>query len=418
MLTNGLIFSLKFGFSCQIMFNFCFINQTKKGLFKEKVQNYLKNFININDMGNKTITSERETEQTKQMKHLITLKELPTLLFQSQCVLYKNEIIICGGLNQRGCYSYNTLKNEYKIICEYPRDVTLWGYCVVKLVDNNKERNHITLLSFGSDRKGKNKHTLMMKYVSVWSNKSNELNKLNEFNNYNEWIPFTDNQNNPIIIGRDNDDYYFGARALIGGINNNLLFITYFKNNISVFNLNTFKFIKHNNLPTDNAIFYHGFISNSENGKNKKIYQMLLFCKDTGLSIEYNEDKNILNFINYMFVRILHHLINMHMFVSMILYCFGGDGRYVQISIQVFNSRKKWMTFRNTLPNQLCDCVAILSEDNRYVHIIGGVDDERKPVSTHMKTEVSEWLNKEEIKRIPLNVEKEEEKNEMNVINI
>ncbi|ETO07104.1 hypothetical protein RFI_30288 [Reticulomyxa filosa] len=231
-----------------------------------------------------------------------TLKELPTPLEESQCVLHKHKILICGGINQRACYSYHILKNEYKFICDYPSDVILNGHCVVKLIDNKKDRNQITLLSFG----GSYKHTLVMKYISVWSNISSKLNKSNEFNNYNQWIPFKDNHNHPIIIGRDQDDYN-GVRAVIGGSNNHLLFITYYENNISVFNLNTFQFIKDDTLPTDNWVQFHCFVSNSVDGqgqeimktnkeKNKQNNKMLLFREDTGLSIEYDENNNIFQF--------------------------------------------------------------------------------------------------------------------------
>ncbi|ETO09032.1 hypothetical protein RFI_28355, partial [Reticulomyxa filosa] len=139
-----------------------------------------------------------------------TLKELLTPLKESQYVLHKHELLICGGQFKRACYSYHTLKNEYN-------HVKLWGNSVVKLVDNNQDKNQITLLSFG----GKNNHTLVMKYVSIWSNGNdeNEMNKskeLNKLNNYNEWVPFTDNHSHPIIIGRDYDDY-LGVRAVIGG---------------------------------------------------------------------------------------------------------------------------------------------------------------------------------------------------------
>ncbi|ETO07591.1 hypothetical protein RFI_29802 [Reticulomyxa filosa] len=85
--------------------------------------------------------------------------------------------------------------------------------------NNNKDSDQITLLSFG----GHCKHTLVMKYASVWSNISN---------NYNEWISLADNHNHQIVIGRDDD--YKGIRAVIGGSNNHLLFITYVKNNISI----------------------------------------------------------------------------------------------------------------------------------------------------------------------------------------
>ncbi|ETO05904.1 hypothetical protein RFI_31492, partial [Reticulomyxa filosa] len=91
-----------------------------------------------------------------------TLKELPTTFSSSQCVLYKHEILICGGEYQRACYSYHTLKDEYNDI------------------------NQITLLSFGGDE---SKHTLVMKYVSVWSddNNSDDANEMNKAKKFNEW---------------------------------------------------------------------------------------------------------------------------------------------------------------------------------------------------------------------------------------
>ncbi|ETO32131.1 hypothetical protein RFI_04984 [Reticulomyxa filosa] len=211
-----------------------------------------------------------------------TLKELPIPLHQAQCVLHKHELVICGGRLQRACYSYDILKNEYKFICNYPSNVTLWGHSVVKLVDNNNNNNE-----------DKNQITLF-----VWNKISN---KSNEFNNYNKWVPFTDNHNHTVIIGKD-DDSYEGARAVIGGNNNHLLFITYSKY-ISVFDLNTFQFIKHGYLLTGNSILLHCFVANPKNGQGQEIiktdqqnYQMLLFCEKTGLPIEYDEDNNTFQF--------------------------------------------------------------------------------------------------------------------------
>ncbi|ETN97438.1 hypothetical protein RFI_40091, partial [Reticulomyxa filosa] len=168
--------------------------------------------------------------------------------------------------------------------------------------DNNKDSNQITLLSFGSIYSGKYKHTSLMKYVSVWSNISD---KSNELNNYNQWIPFTDNHNHPIIIETYKCEFE-GARAVIGGSNNHLLFIAYPQKNIGVFNLNTLQFIEDIYLPI-NYISYPCFVSNSKNGqgqemmkaneeKNRQNYQMLLFCFNTGLSIEYYEDNNTFQF--------------------------------------------------------------------------------------------------------------------------
>ncbi|ETO35139.1 hypothetical protein RFI_01933 [Reticulomyxa filosa] len=362
-------------------------------------------------MTNRTTTQKsrkKQAEKTEQSQYLIAstsiqvLKDLPTPFVLSQCVLYKHEIIICGGYEERACYSYHTLKNEYKFICEYPSDVTLIGHCVVKLIDNNsKERNQITLLSFG----GYYKHALVMKYVSIWSNddnndnkneksESNELNKLKKPNNCNEWVPFTDDHNNPIIIGRDNDEY-MGVRAVIDGSNNHLLFITYSSKNISVFDLNRFQFIKHDTLPTSNYIHYHCFVSKSANrqkvtktneekneSKKKLNNEMLLFCEKTGLSITYDEDsntfqyyklgicKNISSFSQYAYV-----------FINDAILFFGGYGHKAVHGLHL---------------NILCPCdcmvvLEILSEDNNYIHIIGGCNDKIISISANMKTKVDVW---------------------------
>ncbi|ETO07211.1 hypothetical protein RFI_30183 [Reticulomyxa filosa] len=359
------------------------------------------------------------------------LKDLPTPLFQTQCVLHKHELLICGHKNNRRCYSYHTLKNEYKLICEYPSVVEFEGHCVVKLDNKNKDSNEITLLSFGGDEYS-NKCTLVMKYVSVWSggNDDNEMKKSKKLNNCNQWIPFTDKRNRPIDIKAYGDDY-IGVRAVIGGSNNNLLFITFSKN-ISVFDLNTFQFIKNDDLPIDYPILCHCFVLKSENGqetikineeenniKKKKNHEMLLFCEKTGLSIEYDEDNNTFQF---------HQLpvcddiapFNFYAYVCIngtILF-FGGlniSNGVVSKSVHKYSIREnKWRTFQNASSSPLYHCVAILNQDNTYVHIIGGMDETNLCVSKHMKTKVSEWSGEEEMKKenkLKIEEEKEEDKN-------
>ncbi|ETO13384.1 hypothetical protein RFI_23989 [Reticulomyxa filosa] len=329
------------------------------------------------------------------------LKEFPIPLSQSQCVLHKHELIICGGLGQRACYSYHTLKNEYKFICEYPSNVELSGHCV---------SNQITLLSFGSNFNGRDKHTLVMKYVSVWSDISN---KSNELSNYNQWIPFTDDHNNPIIIGRDQNYNYQGVRAVIGGSNNHLLFITHRSNDINVFNLNTFQFIKHDTLPIDRAIFYHCFVSKSENGQgqemmktNKQNYQMMLFCRKAGLSIEYDEDNNTFQFHKVPVSKdIALFYAYAYVCINDVILFFGGYGSGISKSVYKYSIREnKWMTFKNALPNSLYYCAATLNEENNDIYIIGGKDDKHVSVSTHMMTKMRLWdvsqLTKQEIKYI------------------
>ncbi|ETO02314.1 hypothetical protein RFI_35121 [Reticulomyxa filosa] len=152
---------------------------------------------------------------------------------------------------------------------------------------------------------------------------------------------------------------------------------------VSVFDLNTFQFIKCDDLPADNAVGNHCFILNSEKGQGQEIMktneeknkndQMLLFCKKTGLSIEYDEDNN-----NFQFHR-LPVCDNIALFsyyeyvcINDVIFFFGGFGYGVaSIIAQVVNSRKQ---MNDILPNPLFNCIAILSEDN-YIHIIRGKDD-------------------------------------------
>ncbi|ETO26589.1 putative protein, unknown function [Reticulomyxa filosa] len=329
------------------------------------------------------------------------LKDLLTPLSHSQCVLHKHEILICGGVDKKDCYLIIHSKTNTSLSVRH---------CVVKLVDsNNKDRNQITLLSFG----GEYKHTLVMKYVSVWgddnnSDNDNEINKLKKSkksSNYNEWVHFTDNHNNPTNI-RIGDDYN-GVRAVIGGSSNHLLFITNNPKNISVFDLSTFQFIKHDTLPTNKKISNHCFISKPENGqgilksnekKKRKIFMKCCY-NNTFQFHKLPVCNDIALFNGYAYVYINDSIL------------FFGGSNYPHISKLVHKysiQENKWMTFRNALPSPLYGSVAILSEDSMYVHIIGGSNGE--DVSTHMKTQVSEWLSEKEIKKgIELKVKKEEE---------
>ncbi|ETO36908.1 hypothetical protein RFI_00153 [Reticulomyxa filosa] len=347
-----------------------------------------------------TPLSKSQQQQATTSTPFQDLKELLTPLSDSQCVTYKHEVLICGGRYQRACYSYHTLKNEYKIICHYPSDVQLYGHCVVKLVDNNnKDTNQITLLSFGGSKHAR--HTLVMKYVNAWSNDND--NESNILNKYNQWIPFTDNHNHPIQIGRYNDEYV-GVRAVIGGRNNHLLFITYSPKNISVFDLNTFKFIKHDTLPTNNYINFHCFVSKSREQemmktneeKNEQNYRMLLFCFETGLSMEYDENNNTFQFHQLSVCDNLKPFFQYaYVCINDVILFFGGYDWHKEVvskSVHKYSIREnKWITFQNTLPSPLHSCVAILSEDSTCVHIIGGYSEKNKIVPTHVKTKLYLW---------------------------
>ncbi|ETO25088.1 hypothetical protein RFI_12055, partial [Reticulomyxa filosa] len=322
---------------------------------------YLKKLLN----NNKKIMMRKSVKK---------LKDLPIRMFDPQCVRHKHEIIICGCFEERACYSYNILKDEYKLICEYPSNVILSGHCVVKLEDGNdsKDSNEVAVLSFGGDKEMK-RHTLIMKYVSVWSddndndNEMNKSKKSEKLNNCNEWVPFTDNHNNPIQIARPNEDFK-GARALIGGSNNNLLFIVYYHKNISVFNLKTFQYIKHDRLPIQTGLSFPCFVLHQKHGqemtqKNEKQNQtnneMLLFFTKSALRIEYDEDKNTFQF-HQLAVDIYVAQVCRYGYacVNDVLWVFGGycwiaGKRYVsRIIFKYYIRENRW--------------------EITYVHLIGG----------------------------------------------
>ncbi|ETO14405.1 hypothetical protein RFI_22965, partial [Reticulomyxa filosa] len=230
-----------------------------------------------------------------------------------------------------------------------------------------------------------------------------------KFKKNNQWIPFTDNKKKVVKLGRQEDGYE-GVRAVIGGSNTHLLFITHQPKNISVFNLNTFQFIKHDTLPIDNEIYSPCFVSTSENeqemmkgNKKNKNIKMLLFHKKAGLSIRYDETNNtfryytkkvckdIAPFWNYGYVRIN----------DIILFFGGWSVKAISNSVYKYSIReKKWTTFQDALPTSLDGCVAMSSKDCKNVHIIGVLSANWDSATTHLKTKVRKWLAEEEKMKI------------------
>ncbi|ETO08609.1 hypothetical protein RFI_28779, partial [Reticulomyxa filosa] len=333
------------------------------------------------------------------------LTSLPFSLCRTQCVSYKDEILMFGGHLKRDCYSYHTIKNQYKIICSYPKNVELHAHCVVKLMNNNP--NEINILSFGGSEFSK-RHTLKMKYVSVWNDNKEIGIKSEKKNRVNEWIPFTDNKDIPYLIGRNQDDHR-GARAVIGGNNNNLLFITYYPEDIDVFDLNTCQFIKHDKLPIENWIRCHCFIIKTENNLSiiktkKKKHELMFFSQSNGLSIEYDEENNIFQFHK---VRVCTSIKSFvfygYVYINDVILFFGGhDNAEVGATREIHKystTQNKWTKSEHILPIALSDYVALLSEDNVYIHILGE-NDGKKDTGTYMKTRLTEWIQEEtEIER-------------------
>ncbi|ETO11819.1 hypothetical protein RFI_25558 [Reticulomyxa filosa] len=134
---------------------------------------------------------------------------------------------------------------------------------------------------------------------------------------------------------------------------------------------------------------------------------MFLFCRNTGLLIEYDKNINIFQFHQRSVCRSIAPLFKYaYVCVNDAILFFGGF-HYPNASkaVHKYSIREnKWMAFENALPSPLYYCVAILNEENNHIHIIGGKDDKMTTVSTHMETKVYLWdplqLSKHEIKII------------------
>ncbi|ETO36706.1 hypothetical protein RFI_00355 [Reticulomyxa filosa] len=302
------------------------------------------------------------------------LIDLPISMYKHQCISHDDEILI---FVENACYSYHTLKCEYKHVCNLD-NVQRDGYCV-KLNKNNSDG--ITLLFFGA------KHTLVMQYSSIWNNR-------HKTNHSNQWIPFTDNNNKPVHIGMSDGDYR-GARAIISGSNNHLLFITNFPNNITVFNLHTFRVVKHAVLPV-HKMRDHCFVPASSKLKdNTNIHNMLLFHKDKGLEIEYEEDRNIFIFFTARVCTTMRSL-SCYGFVciSDFILFFGGKNKD-STSREVHRysiTKHEWTKLEQTLPIPLRYCVAVLNR-GKYIHVIGGANE--SILSIHIKKRTEELMAEE-----------------------
>ncbi|ETO20974.1 hypothetical protein RFI_16231 [Reticulomyxa filosa] len=322
------------------------------------------------EMNEKDMNVE-ETAKLATTRSFETLASLPIPFQYLQCVVHKHEILICGGYGNVKCYSYHTIKNQYKLICSYPSNVELSGHSVVELRnDNDGDVDVITLLSFGGTRK----HTLIMKYVSVWDDKSGGDNTGSKRTkkNLNEWTPFLNEYNKPIIIGNIGNDYG-GMRATIGGSNKHLLFITHHPNKISVYDLNKFTFVKQDNLPMDDAsVRYHCFVSKTVNtNASETIHEMMFFYEKTGLSILYDEHANEFQFKNVRVDTPLKSLLCYgYVYVNDCILFFGGSsdgiGRNASTEIYKYSiAENTWTKFEYNLPIPLCGCACMLSEDNK-----------------------------------------------------
>ncbi|ETO25222.1 hypothetical protein RFI_11916 [Reticulomyxa filosa] len=305
---------------------------------------------------------------------------LPSPLAATQCVALGDEILICGGFDNKNCYSYHCIKKEYKWVCSYPNEVNLKAHIVVKLAPKMSARTvsrkttetttMATLLSFGgSYRHHLSYHTLVMKYHSVWKKRTKGGHK-------NEWVSLRSRD----VFGKKQQMDLLGARAWLGGANEDLLFVTRHPNNIDVIDINTFRYIdsiKHTRLPvsTENKVCFHCFVGLT-------CHQFILISDNESLLIEFDEINRI--FFYHMLAQcpsFTSYLVYAYAYLSDYIFIFGGnDQNYNQTNDVIFSYSisldlwKEYSTSQIPFFTRACAAVALTHTRPFSIHIFGGKD--------------------------------------------
>ncbi|ETO08836.1 hypothetical protein RFI_28551 [Reticulomyxa filosa] len=264
------------------------------------------------------------------------------------------------------------------LICQLPIEYLREGSHILKLPNKDDSKETILLLFGGAYGR-----------ISV----------MNYTTGYNEWNPLINSNKEPTCITKKHP-YYRGLRTVIGGSNNNLLFIIYYKA-IDVFDLNIYEYVANASLPIIDLVNCKYLESKPEKPfaaeilppiKNKKS-KMLLFYENTGLSIEYDEDNKLFQFDNLRVCSTIRSLsLYGHVHINGIILFFGGKDEFNRMNSNIHKyiiDEDKWIKCEQLYLNSLYGCTAILNEDHEYVHIVGGG-------KTHFKTKTKDWIKNEE----------------------
>ncbi|ETO10301.1 hypothetical protein RFI_27075, partial [Reticulomyxa filosa] len=314
--------------------------------------------------------------QSEEPFHCESLPDLPTAFSALQCVKLHDEILICGGTKKGDCYSYHLEKKEYKKICCYPKAEALIVHTVVA-IETNETADTVTLLSFGGHGTMKiSYHTLKMDYQSVWKDQGKHENK---------WVALPKN----ITFGEKQSHVLRGARALVGGASQNLLFITRYPKMIDVIDLQSYEYltnVKNNVLPVADGKFvcYHAFVSVGPN-------QFIVVCQNETIWMEFDERKTEFVFAS------LPPCPELTSYVEYSYACFGSklfilggfrlDERRDVNSIFVYHiTTKQWFSCPLTTPFPVSStaAVAAVHQLHPFIHVFGGSSTADEQLSMHL----------------------------------
>jgi len=323
----------------------------------------------------------------------LRLPELPTRMKDAACVPLNDELLICGGTENNSCYSYHLSKKQYKFICAYPKEVKLNSHTVLRCdIATNKDSvsgHTATLLSFGgSGDDNFSRHTLLMKYQSVWTNTD-----VSKHLNYWSSVP------KGVRIGRQSanqKDDLQGARAIVGGTKNDLLFITHFPKNIDVFDLKSWTYVPDVNTnilpgPSDFELRYHFVSARSSN-------QFILLSYQQGLLITYHQSKKEFVFQSFSFEKICHSNPYAYFYHHISFYFENGAAKLSMIVPSFMMSRKELGPQQKKTPFPISHCTPVITSSSTSVHLVGGIHLDGESQRTHFVMEREYIL--EEIKKV------------------
>ncbi|ETO30323.1 hypothetical protein RFI_06796, partial [Reticulomyxa filosa] len=293
------------------------------------------------------------------------LPNLPIPISSAQCIAFQDEILICGGMSERRCYSYHIVKQNYKLICSYPDRVGLLGHAVIKYKSNDKE---VTLLSFG----GSVKHTLQMHYRSVW-----EVHKEHK----NQWTPTQQ-------LGYFSEDLWY-CRGLISGNDNQLIFLLFPPRTIAAYDIKSFDLVARLMLPIENISGGSCFVKVQD--------KMLLVNAGNRLSITFDESTQKFDHIRLPLCLELKDMQDYsYVAVKSLLILFGGydlPARRCMKTVYTYSVKeRRWIECFCTLPFAVRHSFALVHQG--WIHIIGGAREHDDDLDQHLRIRVDDLVGK------------------------
>ncbi|ETO03187.1 hypothetical protein RFI_34223, partial [Reticulomyxa filosa] len=172
--------------------------------------------------------------------------------------------------------------------------------------------------------------------------------------------------------------------------------------------------IKNDIIPTEQhkyGLEYHCFVPLTINNE-KVINHFILFCKNTGLLIKYDEQNKIFNYEKLPICPALSDVTS-YSFVHLydFIFLFGGKNTIRQERIKKIYKysmkEKTWNECKLTLPMEISASLAILSDDNTNVHVIGGRNIKDEKEKMHVSVNVDQLFEKAELLKMIQELKKE-----------